>query len=316
MRRSQRLLACSAVILAGLVVLYVARYRQAPSNSSGDTVPVLSNLALLEPKKLIAKVGDVELRSEDLRASLQAEFHGQMSHAGLPPEDLASKIGEALDALIEDELLAQAGRLQGLKTNLQGSAGRKDLAQQLLAQHLAKLPSVDDAALRNFYKNHGEKFVIAESVEVRELFLPLLGRPDKGNKDKSHVLGQELVDRIRKGEELESLAAKYSPESERVRAQVHEFRSGPTDPQDERKVLNLRPGEVIGPLRIEGGYSVFQGVRQIRSGRIPFYQAKDKIKTYLESKRVEETRNQLVADLQQLKLVQRFAPGQTLAAAH
>ena len=309
------LFACSAAILIGLVVLYGARYHRAPSNAS-DSIPVLDNLALLEPNKLLAKVGNVELRSDDLRAALQADFHGDLSHAGLSQEDLASKVGGALDTMIDDELLAQAGRLQGLKTKLQGSAGRNDLAAQLLVQHLEKLPPVDEAVLRNFYKNHGEKFVIAERVEVRELFLPLQGRPDKRSKDKSYVLGQELADRIRKGEELGSLAAQYSPESERVRARVHEFRSGPTDPQEEKQVLKLKPGEVVGPFRIEGGYSVFQGVRQIRSGRIPFYEARDKIKTYLESKKVHEARKQLVADLQQLTPIQRFAPGPTGGTAN
>ena len=52
-----------------------------------------------------------------------------------------SKVGKALDVLIDDELLAQAARLQGLKTKLQGSAGRNDLAAQLLAQHLAEAPA-------------------------------------------------------------------------------------------------------------------------------------------------------------------------------
>ena len=80
---------------------------------------------------------------------------------------------------MKDELLAQVARRHGLKTNLKDSAGRKDLAQQLLTQQVAKLPPFDDAALRDFYKNHGEKFVIAQKVEVREIFLPLQGRPDK-----------------------------------------------------------------------------------------------------------------------------------------
>jgi hypothetical protein len=84
--------------------------------------------------------------------------------------------------------------------------------------------------------------------------------------------------------------------------------------EDERRVLALKPGEVVGPLRIEGGYSVFQGVAQNRSGRIPFYEAREKIKTYLETRRVEEARQRLVADLQRLKPVQRFAPDKTVAA--
>jgi len=301
-----------------LVVLNAARSSRTPSDRPGDDGLLLKNLALLQPKQLLAKVGDVELRSEDLREALQIEFHGQMSHAGLSPEDLAVRVGQALDALVQDELLAQAARQNGLKTNLKGNAGRKDLARQYLAQNLSKVPPVDEAGLRNFYKDHGEKFVIPSRVQARELFLPLQSPRDKKDKtkDKSYVLGQELVERIRKGESWESLAAQHVPEEQRDRAQVHEFRGAPMAAEDEKKVLALRPGEVVGPLRIEGGYSVFQGVTQVRSGRIRFYEAREKIKTYLEARRVEEARQQLVADLQRQKPVQRFAPDKTLAAAH
>ena len=206
------LFACSAAILIGLVVLYGARYHRAPSNAS-DSNPVLDNLALLEPNKLLAKVGDVELRSEDLRDVLQSDFHGQMSHAGLSPEDLGSKVGRALDALVHDELLAQAARLEGLKTNLKGSAGRKDLANQSSAR-TCKVPAVDEAALRNFYKNHGEKFVIPHRVQVRELFLPLQSPPDKKDKtkDKAVCFGTRAGGPNPQGEESrESLASSTLP---------------------------------------------------------------------------------------------------------
>ena len=149
MKRSRLWLACAAAILVGLVALNATRSRRTPSASVDDPALSLKNLALLEPKRLLAKVGDVELRSEDLREVLQSEFHGQVSHAGLSPEDLGLKVGQALDALVQDELLAQAARQEGLKTNLKGSAGRKDLANQYLAQNLSKVPPVDEADLRN-----------------------------------------------------------------------------------------------------------------------------------------------------------------------
>jgi parvulin-like peptidyl-prolyl cis-trans isomerase-like protein len=318
LKRSRLWLACAGAILVGLVVLNATRSRRTPSASVDDPALSLKNLALLEPKRLLAKVGDVELRSEDLREVLQSEFHGQMSHAGLSAEDLGLKVGQVLDALVQDELLAQAARQDGLRTNQKGCAGRKDLASQYLAQNLSKVPAVDEADLRNFYKNHGEKFVIPARVQVRELFLPLQGPHDRKDKtkDNTYVLGQEVAERIRNGESWESLAAQYVPEGQRDRAQVHELRGAPMEAEDEKKVLALRPGEVVGPLRIEGGYSVFQGETQVRSGRIPFYEAREKIKTYLEARRVEGARQQLVANLQQQKPVQRFAPDKTLAAVH
>ena len=208
-----------------------------------------------------------------------------MSHAGLSPEDLGLKVGQALDAMVQDELLAQAARQQGLKTNLKGSAGRKDLANQYLAQHLSKVLPVDEAALRNFYKNHGEKFVIAQRVQVRELFLPLQSPPDKRARPRTKPMFwvKSWWTAFARGSPGSLWLRKVSCGTERDRAQVHEFRRRSDGAEDERKVLTLKPGEVVGPLRIEGGYSVFQGVRQIRSGRIPFYEARDKIKTYSES---------------------------------
>jgi hypothetical protein len=315
LRRSQLWLACTAAILVGLVALNAARSSRISSDHPDNSALALKNLALLEPKRLLAKVGDVELSSEDLREALQTEFQGHLSHAGLSPEDLGSKAGQALDVLIQDELLAQAGRQAGLRTHLKGSAGRKELARQHLAQNLAKVPPVAEVELRNFYKNHGEKFIIPPSVQLRELFLPLQSARDKRSqsKDQAFVLGQELAARIRKGESAESLAVQHVPGEYRDRAQVHEFRGADMESEDERKVLALKPGEVAGPLRIEGGYSVFQGVALVRSGRIPFYEAREKIKTYLENQRVEEARQRLVADLQRLKPVQRFAPDKTVA---
>jgi hypothetical protein len=314
LRRKRLWIAGVSVVLAGLVVFSATKAKRPPSFSGNDLA--LKHLALLEPKRLLAKVGDVELRSEDLRESLQSTFQGRLAQAGLSEEELAAKVGEALETLIQDELLAQAGRLQGLRTNLKGSTARADIAQQVLDRHLAKLPAVEEVELRNFYKNHGEKFVIPSSVKARELFLPLQSPPGKHGKtkDKSYVLGQQLAGRIRKGESLELLAAENVPEEYRDRAQVREFRGGPMEVEDERRVLALKPGEVVGPLRVEGGYSVFQGVALVRSGRIPFYEARNKIKAYLEGRRVEEARKWLVADLQQRRPIQRFAPVQAAAA--
>jgi len=276
----------------------------------------LQNLELLEPRQALARVGDVTLYSEDLREQLQSEFHGQISHAGLTPEAIGRKAGEALEALIQEELLAQAGRQQGLKTNLTGRAAQKDVARQYVTQYLTKLPAVEEAELRKFYKNHGEKFVVPPSVQVRELFLPLQSIPNKRQKndDKAYVLGQKLGERIRHGEPLEILAVQYTPEEQRDRAKAHEFRGAVMESEDERKVLALAPGEVLGPLRVEQGYSVFQGVAQIRSSRISFYEAREKIKKYLENQRAEEARLRLVAELQRLRPVQIFARDKTLAA--
>lgn len=319
MKRSRHWLAAAVVLLGGLSLFLAARSGSRQTSPRPDDLlqADLRNLQLLKPNQLLAKVGEVELRSQDLREALQRDFHGQVSHAGLSAEDLASRIGRALDQLIEDELLAQEARRQGFKSSLAGPASRQDLARQSLQQYLAKLPAVTDADLRSFYKNHGEKFYIPPSARVRELFLPLQGTGDKKEQtiDKSYLLGQELAARIRQGESLEALARQNVPEAHRSRAQVHQFMGSVMSPKDEGEVLALRPGEVIGPVRVEGGFSVFQGVAQIRSSRMTFYEAKEKIRAYLDSRRLEEARKRFAADLRQQISVERFYPDKAVASA-
>ena len=324
LNRSRLWLVFLAAGLAGAVFLLIVR-----SNNGGlgnattqgkASKANLTNLGLLEPHQLLASVGEVELRSEDLRDVLQKQFQGRVSHAGLSPQDLASQIGRALDTLIEDELLAQAGKRQGLKTTLTGNSGREQLARQYLQQRVAKHPPLSDADLRAFYKSHGEKFTIPPGAQVRELFLPLQGagiNPPKSHnpaKDRAYLLGEQLAARIRNGESLETLAQQYVPEPYRKRAQVQRFDGAVMSSEDEQKVLALRPGEAVGPLRVEGGYSVFQGITQIRSGMITFYEAKEKIRSFLAARKLDEARKQLVAELQQQTRIQRFGVDKALAS--
>jgi hypothetical protein len=103
----------------------------------------------------------------------------------------------------------------------------------------------------------------------------------------------------------------FVPETFRDRAKGYVFKGGAINETDEQTILNLKPGEVIGPIRVEGGVSVFQGVSRERARMIPFYQAQDKIKFYLESSRIKEIRQTLIEKARKQITVQRFAPGAT-----
>ena len=296
-----------------------------PSFSQRDASRAdLAHLALWRPNQLLAKVGAVELRSEDLGEIFENKFQGGVSHAGLSAQDIAHKAGQAIDELIEDELLAQAARGRGLKTDLTGNAARCELARKYLELNAATLPDISDLEIRSFYKNHREKFNIPPGARVRELFLPLQGTAAEQHKsrpkvnDESYLLGERLAARIRNGESLEPLAKQHVPEVYRERAQVREFRGAVMNPEDESNILALRSSEVVGPLRVEGGYSIFQVVAQIRSGMLPFHNAKEKIRAFLASRRIQETRKQLIAQLRQKNPVQRFESGrpeETMASA-
>ena len=264
----------------------------------------LSALKLDQP---IAKVGSNELKTDELRDYLLLTFQGQMTQVTLPKPDLVAKISVGLDQLINEELLAQAAQKEGLKSSFEGVERKQDLAKKYLESQLAKEPPVSDVQMREFYRSHGEKFLIPAGVQLREFFIPLTGEKSKtGKKDSAFDLAKDLADRVTKGDSIEELSKKYVPETYRDRTQIHLYKGGVTEPVDDQKVLALRPGQSAGPFRTEGGYSVFQGVSQERSRLIPFYEAKAKIQLFLEARRVENLRKKLVDQLKQQIPIQRY----------
>jgi hypothetical protein len=304
-------------IIIGLTVVIRSRSRrlQPPTAALNHAKPNLAYLSLLNSDQLLAKVEGVELRSEDLKNFLQLDFHGQLLHGSMSSEDLSARIARGLDQLIEEELLAQEAKRRGLTTSLEGAQARRDLSDQCLKSELAKLAPVDDREVRTFYKDHGEKFLIPGGVEVRELFLPHQGdKYTKEKREKALELAEELAARARKGESFEELGKQYVPTAFLDRTKGYLFKGAVMDAADEQRVLGLHIGEILGPVRIEGGYSVFQGIASVRTRRIPFYEAQEKIKTYLEARRREELRKKLVSELRQRVSVQRFGPDTTLVA--
>ena len=279
-KKSRILVACLVIglTLAATLLLIRSRSRSRPPTETLERAkPNLAYLSLLNSDQLLAKVEAVELRSQDLKDFLQLDFHGQLLHGSMSSEDLSLRIASGLDQLIEEELLAQEAKKRGMKTSLEGAQARRDLSGQYFKSELAKLSAVSDPEVRSFYKNHGEKFLIPGGVQVRELFVPHQDGPDKKEKrEKAFAVAEGLAARIRNGESLEALGKEYVPPAFLDRTKGYLFKGAVMDAADEQKVLALRPGEILGPVRIEGGYSVFQGIAPVRARLIPFYQAQEK----------------------------------------
>jgi hypothetical protein len=325
LRLSQRriLLVLSLFTLVAIASIVAYRYRTLADRVSSRNSPTEADIALLSvlrSEQVLAKVGDVSIRGTDVRDALQTEFHGQQRHASLSRQDLALKISTALEGVLEDELLSQEARLRGFTSAFTGSQARKDLANQLFNTESAKLPPVTDQDMRTFYKNHGEKFYIPPGTNVKELFLPANSLAEektirKEAIEKAMVLVKDLAGRIRNGERIEDLAKVHTPEAFQDRAKGFLFKGGMVDAKDEQAILHLRPGEVYGPVRVEGGVSVFQGISQERARFIPFFLAQEKIRTFLEFVRKQELRIMLVERAKQRVVVQRFNPDPTAVAS-
>ena len=218
----------------------------------------LSALKLDQP---VAKVGSNELKTDELRDYLLLTFQGQMTQVTLSKPDLVAKISVGLDQFINEELLAQAALKEGLKSSFEGVERKQDLAKKYLESQLAKEPPVSDDQMREFYKRHGEKFLIPAGVQLREFFIPLTGEKSKTSKnDSAFDLAKELAERVTKGDAIEELSKKYVPEEYRERTQIHLYKGGVTEPVDDQKGACAPTGSKSpGPFVLKEGIPFFKG---------------------------------------------------------
>jgi hypothetical protein len=241
--RKRRTVVILATILAlsGLASSFIYRTRnRLKSASRVSKSPVsLAYLSILQSGQVLARVGSAEIRGVDVRDALQLDFQGQPIHGSLLPTDLAQRIADTLDRVVENELLAQLARQQGFSTSENGTLARQDLANQLLKSETAKLPGITDRELRSFYKDHGERFYIPPGVNVRELFLPVsaLAEDPDNALERSKKLAESLAERLRRGEEAEMLAGEFVPQPFRERAKGFLFRGGILNEADEKSIL-------------------------------------------------------------------------------
>lgn len=308
-------LSLSAVILTVIALFSFTRFQRQSTTSTvwpdSQPTPNPSYLKLLEPQEIVARVGNTTLTSDDLKGYMQLDPGNPSDIHSLSADDLSVKVQSTLNELVEDELLSQEAMRLGLASSLPGSKKRQDLADLLIQKESAKLPEISPAEERNFYKNHGEKFTQAPSNQVRELFLPFTAQ-DKPMKhsgptfDKANRLFQQL----KAGNSIESMAQKHTPQEFRDKAAGYVFRGAVMDSADASAVLELNPGQLAGPFRVEGGLSIYQGVSRLPQRFIPFFKAQPNIHAYLESQRMLQVRKELVGRLMQRTRVEKTNPAE------
>ncbi len=313
--RKQLIIGFIGLLFVGLALglLSLTRNTRNKNDSSLHSSPIsyqsnYAHLKLLNSPNAIARIGSVELTSQDLKDQLKNSATNPEEYHSLSEAGLSAKVQETFDELVEDELLAQEALHRGIDSVSTDNERRRVLAVTLIQDEASRQPPITDVEERDFYKNHGEKFTLAPSNQVREIFIPFTSKDDLNLKTgPTYQKANSLAERIRSGESMDSLARKYAPKS-MEKAAGYEFTGAVMDEKDAATVLNLNPGVIAGPFRVEGGLSIFQGISRIPQRFIPFYKAQPTIYRYLEEQRILRIRRKLIEQLSQKILVRKIEP--------
>jgi peptidyl-prolyl cis-trans isomerase C len=243
-----------------------------------------------EDKRIAAKVGNSELTRETLRS--------RMAKEGLSP----SQEAEFIDNWVNEELLAQEARRQGLSRDGDLKWELEKIENQLLINKLvektfAEKIRISDAEIADFYEKNKSLFVLDED-EVR--FLHIL--------TKTQADAEAALQEIRAGKTFEETARERSIDPFRDKGgDVGFVRRSDTIPEVSRTAFSLGEGALSPIFRSSQGYHLIKVVRKHAKDEIrDLAEVRDEIMQRL---RVEKERKAYYDLLYQLKSGEKVIVG-------
>jgi peptidyl-prolyl cis-trans isomerase C len=229
---------------------------------------------------------------------------------------------EAMDMLIEQELIVQAAAASGIEVSAEEiDAAWADVSepfdnkQQFLLRldtegytedsyrdHLQRMLAakkylddiriealrVSDEELEQYYRDNEYRLTLPEEVRVRHILLSWkpLGKPD----DRAALFEQiqAILDEARAGEDFAQLAAEYSDDSSRLHGgDVGFFRRGQMVPPFETAAFALQqPGDISDIVETNYGLHIIRLEERKPAYLVPLDEVRDKLRKYISEEKV------------------------------
>ena len=200
----------------------------------------------------------------------------------------------ALDRLVLRPLLQRrTAREQGLHDDpdVQRLATKtyQDALLNAVRERFAAIEMLSDAEVWEYYDSHPDMFYHEESVEVEELLAS------------SPAEAQQLSDQLAAGASFADLADR-SVRAQAVQSQAR-FHFHPRDeklyPRLVPAIYAAEPGQLVGPIRVRDGYSIFRAQGR-NPGRVePYEQVQRRARALLRRERENAAFTRFVQDLRQ-----------------
>jgi peptidyl-prolyl cis-trans isomerase C len=304
----------------------------------GPSAPPLDPATL---PAVVAKIGNTEIKKEELLSEAKT-IQTQLAQRGKGEPATAEFYHQVLDGVIARRLLIQEAktakipvppaeveaRLEELRKRFPNpeefkkaiaSQGlteerlRAELSDQLLVQKLITtqiLPSVivDDQTAKAFYDQNQAQMKQPERRHLRHILIRAEEKAPAADKAKAKAKADELLGRIKKGEDFAKLATENSedPGSKPRGGDLSWISPGQTVPPFEQAAWALKPNEVSPVVETAFGFHIIQMLERQDATAVPFDQVKRRIISLLQQQKTQQAVKERVAALRAKSQVQTF----------
>ncbi len=282
--------------------------------------------------KAVARVNGSVLTDRDLLREMYAIFPYARQHNGTFPQAMEADIRRGALKMIEfEELVYQEGlrrkmtiaparlnlaerdfihqfrtadqyrmflaaECRGERKILRAKIRRSLLIEDLLKAEVANKSGVSTAEVRAYYRQHPEKFSIAESFAIQTISV----MPAKTGAEQLKEARKRADDALRQAratktyEEFGLLAEKISEDDYRVVMGDHKLLDrSKLPPQILSVVEKMQPGQVSDIIQVDEVYTIVRLNSHVPAGMRTFAEIKDSLREYLHRQNVERLRSSL-----------------------
>ena len=189
---------------------------------------------------------------------------------------------------LDDERFAAALAKEGLTVDQYRSDLREQMTlSRLFNKFVRSGVAVDEQEARAYYERNPDQYALPEEVRVRILLVKAPPRPSEEQTAAARKQAEDLLDRIRQGEDFIGLIRRHSDSpTAKQDGDLGFIPRGHALPEIEEATRNRKPGEYAGPVRTEEGYLLLR-VEELRSAAVPFEKVKDEISKLLYEQKME-----------------------------
>lgn len=320
-----KILAIAALILS-FYTLYAARCtlcyaagEQKPESARNEIAVSVNGENILE----------AEVQMAVNRLIPASTFHGR-----IPNEKMEHLRKSAIDSLIEWQLLYQEGKRLGIsvkksevkevfnknkeafkkkkdfydaleKQGLTEESYRKLIEKELVIREFLKQAVEDkiklsETGLEDYYNKNKGKFVSPDKIRLREMSVSVSPTATQGEREEKKKKAEDLLKKIKAGEDFADLAYNYSEDDYRVKAgDLGMSHKGRLMPELEEAASRLNVGETSGLIETIYGYHIIRLEEKKPEKQLDFAEVKDSLKKELEANRYKEAKEAIVKALKE-----------------
>jgi len=211
------------------------------------------------------------------------------------------EIQESIDKLKEenniltDEQLREALKQEGLTLeDLKNQIKNRIMQQKLIFYNLQGKISITEQELQKYYKEHIKDFTEPEKLRVSHILISF----QQHSKEEASEIAQEVLNKLKSGEDFSEVAAKYSDSPTKDKGGDLGFlRKEEMNPSFSKEAFAMQIGQISDIIETEEGYHIFKITDKVESKVQPYENVKNQIYQLIFSKRAEKFQQEFIEKL-------------------